>query len=446
MTVQTLSADERARRARLSGFTAVLVQGVAMLTSIVSVPLTVSYLGPERYGIWLTLNSALMWLYLGQMGLGGNALVTRLSKALADEDEAAAGELVSTSFFALTGIAVGVGLVLLALTWGADWRALFNATSAVSAAELSLAVWWSLFLFLTLFPNTVIDAVFVAHHEGYLANGWSLAANLLSFAGLIYAVSTKASLPWLVVAVFGARLVGGIGAALSLFVRRPALLPDLRRFSRTRLQSLSGLGGRYVVAQITAMGMFQSQPFIISQILGPGAVGVFAVTQRLVSLPLIVVQSLANAHVAAYAHAFSKREFRGLRDALARSTLLAGLATFLVLAALGLVAQPLIRVWTGPSLVPDGWLVLWLSIYTVIAAVVTPASSVLYATERVGRQALYGMANASLTVILGVLFTFQWGLPGLGGAMLLAIAIVNPLAQWRELRAAGILDAKETDA
>lgn len=446
MTVQALSADERARRARLSGFTAVLVQGVAMLTSIVSVPLTVSYLGPERYGIWLTLNSALMWLYLGQMGLGGNALVTRLSRALADEDDAAAGELVSTSFFALTGIAVAVGLLLAVLTWGADWRALFNATGAVSSAELSLAVWWSLFLFLAVFPNTVIDAVFVAHHEGYLANGWSLGANLLSFAGLIYAVSTKASLPWLVVAVFGARVIGGLGAAVNLFLRRPTLVPDLRRFSRSRLESLTGLGARYFFAQLTSMGMSQSQPFIIAQILGPSSVGIFGVTQRLISLPLIVVQSLANAHVAAYAHAFSKGEFLWLRNALARSTLLAGLATGLVLAALGLVAQPLIKMWAGPSLVPDGWLVLWLSIYVVIAALVTPASSVLYATERVGRQALYGMANACLTVVLGILFTFQWGLPGLGGAMLLAIAIVNPLAQWRELRAAGILDAKETDA
>lgn len=443
MTVQTLSADERARRARLSGFTAVLVQGVAMLTSIVSVPLTVSYLGPERYGIWLTLNSALMWLYLGQMGLGGNALVTRLSRALADNDDMAAGELVSTSFFALTGIAVVVGLVLMALTWGADWRALFNATSVVSAAELSLAVWWSLFLFLALFPNTVIDAVFVAHHEGYLANGWSLAANLLSFAGLIYAVSSKASLPWLVVAVFGARLVGGLGAAVNLFLRRPALLPDLRRFSRPRLQSLSGLGGRYLVAQITSMGMFQSQPFIISQILGPGAVGVFGVTQRLVSLPLIVVQSLANAHVAAYAAAFAKGEITWIKKALVNNTFLAAAGVGAVAVLTAVVARPLIKVWAGPDLVPDIGVVVFLAFYVVVNAAVTHASAFLYAVERVGRQALYGMVNAFLTVGLGILFTQEWGLVGLAAAMFTAFVLVNPIAQWKELRSAGIVFRRE---
>ena len=127
-----------------------------------------------------------------------------------------------------------------------------------------------------------------------------------------------------------------------------------------------------------------------------------------------------------------------------------GLVAVLLLAipllVLGLVARPVIRVWAGPSLVPDPWLLVWLSLYVVIACLVTPASSVLYASERVGRQALYGLVNAGLTVVLGTLFTMRWGLPGLGAAMLVAITLVNPVAQWRELRAAGILDPKEKEA
>jgi O-antigen/teichoic acid export membrane protein len=206
------------------------------------------------------------------------------------------------------------------------------------------------------------------------------------------------------------------------------------------------LGARYLVAQITTMGMFQSQPFIISQILGPSAVGVFGVTQRLLSVPLMLVQSLAVAHVAAYAHAFSNRELAWLKRTLTRSTGIAGLLAAVSALAIGLAARPVIRIWAGPSLVPDPWLLLWLGLYVTIASLVTPASSLLYATERVGKQALYGLANALLTVSLGVFFTLRWGLPGLGGAMLVAIVLVNPLAQWRELRAAGILDAKEANA
>ena len=231
-----------------------------------------------------------------------------------------------------------------------------------------------------------------------------------------------------------------------MFARRPLLLPRARGFSRTCLKSISGLGARYFLAQLTGMGMSQSQPFIISQILGPSAVGVFGVIQRLLSLPLTLVQSLSNAHVAAFAHAFSKGEHDWLRKSLARGTALAGLVALGSLLPLGYVARPLIRVWAGPSLVPDPWLVLWLGLYVVVASFVTPASSLLYATERVGRQALYGLANAFLTVVLGILFTQRWGLPGLGAAMLIALALVNPAGQWRELKAAGILDSKERDA
>lgn len=444
MAALSLSADERARRARLSGFSAILVQGVATSTGIISVPLTVSYLGPERYGIWLTLNSALMWLYLGQLGLGGNALVTRLSKALADEDEQAAKELVSTSFFALVGVAAAVGLALTILTWRTDWRTVFNASVAVSSSELTLAVWWSLFLFLALFPNTALEAVFVAHHEGYLANAWSLGANLLSFAGLIYAVSTKASLPWLVVAVFGARVVAGIASALSLFGRRRSLRPRVSSFSRSRLQSLGGLGARYLVAQLTSMGMFQSQPFIVSHILGPGSVGAFSVTQRLVSLPLVVVQSLANGHVAAYAAAASKGELEWLRRTLFRNTAQAAVGTCVVVAVIAAAARSVIEIWAGPQLVPELAVVVFLALYTVVNAAVTHTSALLYAVERVGRQALYGLLNAFLTISLGISFTWLWGLSGLAAAMFLAFLLVNPVAQWIELRSAGICFRRET--
>lgn len=417
----------------------ILVQGVAIVTSIFSVPLTVAYLGTERYGIWLTLNSALTWLYLGQMGLGGNALVTRLSKSLAAKDNEETAALVSSAFFALIGVAVTIGLILTAIVWGAEWRSIFNASARVSADELSAAVAVSLFLFLTLFPSTVVDAVFVAHHEGYIASGWALAANLLSFGGLLYAVSTKASLPVLVGAVFGARVVSGILAGATLFARRPTLLPRPGNVSKDTLRSLGGLGARYLVAQLTSMGMFQSQPFIVSQILGPASVGVFGVTQRLITLPLIVVQSMANAHTAAYAAAASRGEWVWLRRTLMRNTLIATIGGAFVLIIMAFIARPLIRVWAGPEMVPSASLPIWLALYGWVSCLVTDASSFLYAVERVGRQARYGIINAVLTITLGIGFTSLWGLPGLGAAMFVSLALVNPAAQWSELKATGLM-------
>src|SRR3712207_2651433 len=97
---------ERIRRAGLTGVTSILAQGITILAGIISVPLTLTYLGKERYGVWLTINSLLQWLYVSNMGLSGNALVNKLSEANGRDDRTTAQELAATAFWSLTGIAV----------------------------------------------------------------------------------------------------------------------------------------------------------------------------------------------------------------------------------------------------------------------------------------------------------------------------------------------------
>ena len=61
------SADagrERYRRAGLTASTSYIAKALTMLMGFVSVPLTVDYLGAERYGVWLTISSLLIWVAL----------------------------------------------------------------------------------------------------------------------------------------------------------------------------------------------------------------------------------------------------------------------------------------------------------------------------------------------------------------------------------------------
>src|SRR6202011_205024 len=87
------SADrgrERYRRVGVTASTSCIARGLAILTGFVSVPLTVNYLGAERYGVWLTISSLLVWVALTDFGLAGNALVNVLSEAAGSDDRVAA--------------------------------------------------------------------------------------------------------------------------------------------------------------------------------------------------------------------------------------------------------------------------------------------------------------------------------------------------------------------
>src|ERR1700745_3408471 len=107
------SADRgraRSRRAGGTASTSYIAKGLTVLASFVSVPLTVDYLGSERYGVWLTINSLLLWMALSDFGLAGTALVNALSEAVGNHDRGAARRYVASAFWALLTIALVIGI------------------------------------------------------------------------------------------------------------------------------------------------------------------------------------------------------------------------------------------------------------------------------------------------------------------------------------------------
>ena len=78
--------------------TAVLANGVTFLVGIVTVPLTIGYLGLERYGVWTVISSLLIWLAMVDLGLG-NGLINVLSDAYGRDRRDLAQTRVASTFW-----------------------------------------------------------------------------------------------------------------------------------------------------------------------------------------------------------------------------------------------------------------------------------------------------------------------------------------------------------
>src|SRR5205823_1872065 len=101
-------ATERERRSRsiVRGTAAALVaRAIGSLTGIITIPLTVRYLGAERYGAWMTISSVLVFLGFGDFGLA-SSLTNALGKAFGADDRASARRFVTTTLAALTVVAI----------------------------------------------------------------------------------------------------------------------------------------------------------------------------------------------------------------------------------------------------------------------------------------------------------------------------------------------------
>src|ERR1044072_9256718 len=99
--------DERERRSRsiVRGTAAALVaRAIGSLAGIITVPLTVRYLGPERYGVWMTISSVLVFLGFGAFGIA-SSLTHAVGRQFGKNDRESARRYVTPTLIALSVVA-----------------------------------------------------------------------------------------------------------------------------------------------------------------------------------------------------------------------------------------------------------------------------------------------------------------------------------------------------
>jgi O-antigen/teichoic acid export membrane protein len=416
---------ERYRRVGIAASTALLSKALTIVISFVSVPLTVHYLGAERYGVWLTISSLLTWMALSDFGIAGNALVNVLSEAHGRNDRESARQFVSSAFWTLTVIALGIGLILLLTFNSIPWRALLRVSMVMSDQELRMACALTLSFFVVSIPLSLLNSVYTAYQEGYVANTWGIASNLFALASLIAVARSQGGLPQLILALSGTRVAIGVANFYSMSFRRYYwLTPAPSAVRWTHIKRLLKLGVKYMVTQLGSLGLYQSQPMLITQVLGPASVVTFVVAQKILTRPVDLAYMATAPFVSAFGEAKARGDWHWIRTAFRNSTLACAGLGILVTIALMLAAVPLIRIWAGPTAVPGPVLILWLGVYTLSAVVLMPGGQMMSGLERVNALAVSVTLSAIGVIGLGIPFARWWGL----GGVALALAVSKILA------------------
>jgi O-antigen/teichoic acid export membrane protein len=427
---------ERYRRASLTASASIISQVLGVLISIISVPLTVHYLGQERYGVWLTISSLMTWMTMTDFGLTGNALINLISEAHGTDNRVLARQYASSTFWTLIAITVTIGTVLAATFNWIPWRSVFRVSAATSTQELRIACAIALGIFLINLPLNMLNSLYNAYQDGFVANVWTIGANALALASLIAVTQFRGGLPHLVFALSGTRVLVALANGYYLFFRRYRwLAPRISSVSWAHIKRLLKLSSKYMVAQVSALGISQSQPMIITQILGPAYVPIFVVAHRLITIPQNLVYIATLPLLSAYGEARARADWKWIKGAVKNSTLMAlGIGTVLLL-ILSIGAKPIIMHWAGAAAVPDTALVIWLAIYTLLGIAVNPSAQMLWGLERVGVPALGLALCAVATVKLSLMFGKWWGLSGITMAMTVSLLIYCSISAYEVRRA-----------
>ena len=413
--------------------TAVAGKGIAALSNFFAVPLTVRYLGAERYGVWITLTSILAYLTVFDLGIGSTA-INKVAEALAAGELDAAKSRINTAYLTLTGLAVLVGAGV-ALAWPLiSWPAVLGAKSGANGHEITAAAAVAVAVFLAGFPFSATPRIMGACHEVSRSNYWASAGSVLSLLLLVAATRLKVGLPGLVLSLSGAGLIVGVLSTIWLYRHFDWLAPAPRSVSLRGVRELLGTGLPFFAVQLSGIVLFQTDNLIIAQILGARSVTPYSVTWKLFSYASLLQVMALPALWPAYADAFARRDFSWIRKTYKYNLYLAFGSTFVFSAILLVVARRFIAVWAGPSAVPSFGLVAAMAAWAVLSVISWSEICLLGAAGRVKGQAIYSGIGAVVNVIASIWMGRAFGLTGIILGTLIAYSLCIIVPQTIEVR------------
>ena len=120
-----LSGHQRSVKAKKNIIASFFLKGISILINLILIPLTIDYLNPTNFGIWITLTSIIAWFNYFDIGLG-NGLRNKLAAAKAKGDIELGQVYISTTYALITIIAVVFFILFTIINPFLNWGEIFN--------------------------------------------------------------------------------------------------------------------------------------------------------------------------------------------------------------------------------------------------------------------------------------------------------------------------------
>jgi len=404
---------ERYRRAALTTLAQAFARGVSILTILISVPLTLRYLGAERYGMWMTISSVVMMLGFADLGLG-LGLMNTVSEAHGRDDRLAAVNSVSSGFFMLSMVAL-IMLTGFALAYPfIPWPKIFNVRSPTAIREAGPAMAVFVACFALNLPLGVVQRVQLGYQEGFLNSLWESAGKVLGLLGLLLVIYLQAGLVWLVLAVAGAPVLAWLLNSLILFgFRCPWLRPRWRQASWIFAVKIFRVGIMFLFLQITVSITLNSDNLVAAQVLGPEAVAQYSVAYRMFSIALLMATMLAGPLWPAYGEALARGDNPWVKRTLMRSLVITLFIAGIPSLGFLILGHWIIRLWVGSGITVSFLLLLGLGLWTTLWAVGSALSIFFNAANILRFQVVCCSIMAVSSLAAKIFLAKIIGLPGI---------------------------------
>lgn len=329
---------------------------VDILAFLVMIPFIIKTIGKESFGLW-----SLLWSFLGIFDLADLGFAASVIKYVADargrKDNQRLQGVVCTLFwiYAFLGTVVFISIYGSLLFFNQIFQIPADQAQLANTVLMILGVRTALYL-----PLGMFRGVLAGYQKLMVANMYKAAANILYLVSVLIFLSITPDIRVLAVI----NTITGLLPMFAMMIHVKKMAPDLsirpRFFQKSYVRELTSFSLYFSLIQISGMIASRADALIIKLFLPLEYVGIYAIGMRLSESAGMFCSHLVRALTPVFAELHGAEDRSSLRAThYLGSKLTTAFATPLLL-GLGILAQPLIVAWTGPSFATGATVCQWL--------------------------------------------------------------------------------------
>lgn len=381
--------------------------------SFASVSCLVRNLGPERYGAWATLVSALAWIQMSDLGIGyviKNRVAARGDLAVLCDQIVVAVRL---------ALLIGLVLIMLYMLGGTylsvvrdfplEAGVLYITAFLCLPAMVGVNILQGLNLSTVSFQASMLQSLAWFVIILTLGHGPSLQMLALAFAALWLLNSTYTFLR-----SYRALGLGKLGFGTRLLILRPLsdALPLLR------------IGGAFFLLQMTSLVLFNLGTYLAYTYFSASAAARYDIMNKIYQIPITLFNVLVAIVWASIATLISQRQVASIRN-LQNQLLAASLGGGIFIIAISMVVvAPFVHLYSHGQIEVKPMEVFWFAAQTSVQIVAYAGAVFMNAVERLRIQILFAVISTAL--FLPLFFLLKGQSVGISAIPLATLLVVLP--------------------
>lgn len=413
-----LSGNTRTLAVKKNIISSLFIRGIGILISFMLVPMTIGYISPELYGVWLTISSIMTWITFLDIGFT-QGLKNKLVEAIANDDWIKGRALVSTTYLMMVFIFVPICIVLEIIVPYIDWTTLLNI-SPIYRTDIEQVMYAMVFFFCVQMVVNVVVSVVAAFQRVALSTSFAVIGQFFALVLMfIFNRTVSASLLTLSFALSAMPILVTIIASIILYCGRYKMVsPSISYFDKQLIGDLFNLGYKFFLINIQVVVLYQSTNILISNLSSPLEVTTYNLAYKYMNIPMMLYTIITAPLWPAYADAYVKKDFCWLVRMRKR------MINIFYLSALGCLLMVLFspfffKIWVGNDVIIPLKMTIIVALYVVILCWVNLNVTMIAGMGLVKLETIVVVIGMCIHIPLSIILGKVWGAYGVLGSMII---------------------------